>query len=499
MTTQEAAIRWRTLQEKTCALTHAAGLIYYDGVTTAPRGTAANRGQTLGVLSGLLYEAAAGPEAEELLELLDGQSAELDDVTRRSVELALREQRKLKKLPKEEYVAYQKLLNGAQDAWHRAKEASDWSLFEPSLTEIVATLRHFCACIDPGRPAYDVRLDNYERGLTMEKCDAFFAALRAKLVPLVRAVGERPQPDDGWLHRRVPEEKQRELAEYVMGVMGLDRDHCGLASTEHPFTIDFSRYDVRITTHYYADDLTASLFSVIHEGGHALYELHTAPELAYTGLGTGASMSIHESQSRFYENLLARSAPFCDFLWPKLRELFPEATAGRTAADFHRCVNRAQPSLIRTEADELTYALHIMLRYELEKDLLAGRLEVRELPGRWNELSRAFLGIEPACDREGVLQDSHWSGGELGYFPSYALGSAYGAQLLERMRGSVDVDGAMARGDFAPVNAWLEERIWRRGRMQEPGELLEAALGEPFDPAYYTGYLEKKYTALYGL
>ncbi len=499
MTTQEAAAKWREKRQLICALEHGSSMIYYDGVTSAPSGTAANRGQTLGILSALIYEASAGSETEELLSLLDSRREELDAVTARSVELALREQRRLKKLPPEEYVAYQKLVNEASDLWHRAKETDDWALFEPCLARVVEMKRRFCRYIDPDKAAYDVLLDRYERGLTMERCDEFFARLREKIVPLVRAVGERKPPEDAWLHRTVTDGQQRQAAEAVMALMGIDRTHCGLATTEHPFTIEFSRYDVRITTHYKPEDLASSLFSVIHEGGHALYELHTGEELAYTGLGTGVSMGIHESQSRFYENLLGRSLPFCRALWPALCRIFPEVTAGRTPEEFHRCVNIARPSLIRTEADELTYALHIMVRYELERALFDGTLEVPELPERWRELYREYLGIAPETDRDGVLQDSHWSGGDFGYFPSYALGSAYGAQLLAKMRENVDVDGCLERGDLAPVNAWLEERIWRHGCLYEPGELLERALGEPFDPGYFTEYLEKKFTALYGL
>ena len=230
-----------------------------------------------------------------------------------------------------------------------------------------------------------------------------------------------------------------------MDLLGLDRSRCRLGTTEHPFTLDLSKYDVRITTHYYENAFASSMFSVVHEGGHALYELHTADEYAYTGLGGGVSMAVHESQSRFFENIIARSRPFCEHIWPTLVELCPEL-GKYSAKDFYRAVNTSKPSLIRIEADELTYSLHIMVRYELERAFMHGELEARDLPSAWKELYRKYLGVEVPDDRSGVLQDSHWSGGQIGYFPSYALGSAYGAQIVAKMKETVDVDECVAAG-----------------------------------------------------
>ena len=240
------------------------------------------------------------------------------------------------------------------------------------------------------------------------------------------------------------------------------------------------------------------MFSVIHEGGHALYDTGSADELAYTVLDGGVSMGIHESQSRFYENLLGRSRAFTGFVFPKLCELFP-SLAGHTAEEFYRAINKAEPSLIRTEADEVTYSLHVMVRYELEKRVMHGELKVHDLPGEWNRLYKEYLGVDVPDDKHGVLQDSHWSGGSVGYFPSYALGSAYGAQLLGKMKETVDVEDCLKRGDFAPINAWNREHIWQYGCLKKPGALLEQALGEKFDPTAYTSYLEEKYGELYGL
>ena len=231
---------------------------------------------------------------------------------------------------------------------------------------------------------------------------------------------------------------QREFTDFVMGVMDIDRDHCIVGETEHPFTINFSRDDVRITTNYHADLVASSLYSVVHEGGHALYELHVGRELSRTCLGGGVSMAIHESQSRFYENIIGRSRAFCGVIYPWLREHFAPRLDDVSLEDFYRMINKAQPSLIRTEADELTYCLHIMVRYELERRMFAGELTAHDLPAEWNRLYKAYLGVDVPNDREGILQDSHWANGNIGYFPSYAIGSAYGAQYLRQMQKDFD-------------------------------------------------------------
>ena len=500
MTLEEARARLDALQKKLAAYGHALGLLNYDGDTTAPKGTAANRAQSMSVLSEELYKLSTGEETAALLEYLDGEKASLDEREQREVFLLLKDIRRLQRIPIEEYVAHEKLLVEAQDAWHRAKTANDWPLFEPYLERIVEDTKRFAGYCAPEKDPYDYWLNEFEEGLDRAKCDAFFAALRARIVPLLRRVQEKPQLDRGILEGNFPAEAQRRFSLRLMEIIGLDLAHVGLAETEHPFTTSLgSHLDERITTHYYEEDFSFSMYSVIHEGGHALYDTGSAPELAYTALDGGVSMGIHESQSRFYENLLGRSEAFCEYVFPILCEYFPQQMEGHSAAELYRAVCRAEPSLIRTEADELTYALHVMVRYELEKRFMAGELAVRELPQAWNALYKEYLGIEVPDDRRGVLQDSHWSGGAIGYFPSYALGSAYGAQLLRRMRETVDVDACLRKGDFAPINEWLRERIWQYGCLYTPAELFRKAAGEEFDPGVFADYLEEKYSALYGL
>ena len=295
-----------------------------------------------------------------------------------------------------------------------------------------------------------------------------------------------------------PIEKQRILSDHLMEVLGVDRAHCGIGETEHPFTTSFTKYDCRITTHYYEDALASSLYSVVHEAGHGMYDMGPRDEYAYTCLGGGVSMAVHESQSRFFENIIGRSRAFVKVIAPKLRELFPELEKAADE-DLYRAFNESHPSLIRTEADELTYCQHIMVRYELEKALFDGKITAKDLPGEWNRLYKEYLGVDVPDDTHGVLQDTHWSGGMFGYFPSYALGSAYGAQLLEKMKESFDVFGAVEKGDLAPVRRWLEENIWQHGSLYTPTVLMEKAFGGKFDARYYVDYLTEKFTEIYGL
>ena len=381
----------------------------------------------------------------------------------------------------------------------RDRERSDFALFEPYLQQVFDGSRRLAEYMQPDKDPYDAQLDRFERGLTRETCDAFFAALRQELVPLIDQVkAHADRVDDAPLHRSFPVAIQREFSDFVMDVMDIDRNHCIIGETEHPFTINFSRDDVRITTNYQEDLVASSLYSVVHEGGHALYELGIRDDLQYTCLAGGVSMGVHESQSRFYENLIGRSRPFVEAIFPKMQAFFPRQLGGVSAEQFYRAVNKAQPSLIRIEADELTYCLHVMVRYEIEKQLIAGTLTAKEVPAAWAELYKEYLGVEVPNDREGCLQDSHWSGGSFGYFPSYALGSAYGAQMLRRMEQDVDVWGAAARGDLAPITGWLREKVHQYGGLMEPADVVKNACGD-FSPEDYIQYLTRKYTELYGL
>lgn len=498
MELNEALRQLEQLQKKMYAYRTASSALFLDGDTVAPKDTAEGRGVALGILAGEQHKLYAAAETGELLAFLGEHKDELEQSQRRQVEELKRSYDQLTRIPAQEYMEYAMLTNEASDVWHRAKEQSDFELFRPVLEKLVAFNRKFAGYYDSTKLPYDALLNEYERGVDMEYLDGFFAALRQRIVPLIHAIGEKEQPDDSFLHRSYPIEDQRRFSDYLMEVMGLDRAHCGIGETEHPFTLEFSNKDVRITTHYLENDVASSMYSVIHEGGHAKYELGIRDELQYTCLAGGVSMGVHESQSRFYENLIGRSLPFIQAIFPRMQEFFPAQLGDVTAKQFYRAVNKAQPSLIRTEADELTYCLHVMVRYEIEKQLISGTLEVKDVPETWNRLYKEYLGVDVPDDKRGCLQDSHWSGGDFGYFPSYALGSAYGAQMLENMEKDIDVWGPVSRGDLSGVSAWLGEKVHQYGGLLEPADVVKNACGQ-FDPTVYAGYLEKKYAALYGL
>ena len=498
MELKEALAKLAELQKKQYAYHCASSSLYLDATTTAPKDTAEGRGVALGVLAGEEHKLFSAPEVGELLGFLWKRKDELEHPVRRQVEELRRSYAQLTRIPADEYMEYAMLTNEASDVWHRAKEQSDFELFRPVLEKLVAFNIKFAGYYDSSKAPYDALLNEYERGVDMKYLDGFFATLRERIVPLIHAIGEKEQIDDSFLWRSYPVEAQRKFSDYLMEVLGLDRAHCTIGETEHPYTLEFNNKDVRITTNYDEGNVSFSMYSVIHEGGHAKYELGISDDLQYTCLAGGVSMGVHESQSRFYENLIGRSKPFVEAIFPKMQEFFPEQLGDVTAEQFYRAVNKSQPSLIRTEADELTYCLHVMVRYEIEKQLIGGTLAVKDIPETWNRLYKEYLGVDVPDDKRGCLQDSHWSGGSFGYFPSYALGSAYGAQMLRNMEQDIDVWGPVSRGDLSQVSGWLKEKVHKYGGLLEPADVVKNACGD-FDPTVFADYLEKKYSELYGL
>ena len=495
----DAVARLDEIEATAAAYGHAMGALSLDAATAAPLGAADGRGRTMALLSKVVYELAASQDTRELLEYLNDHADELDPVHRRQVELRKKGCEQLVRIPQEEYVAYNVLLNKAEGIWRVAKQTNDFASFAPVLEEIVAFNRKFAGYYDANKLPYDALLNEYEEGLTMETLDGFFAKLREVIVPLVHAISAKEQPNTEFLNQIYPIEGQKQLAKYLMDVIGLDPNRCTITESEHPFTLGFNNQDVRITTHYHEDHPTFAIYSTIHEGGHALYEMGVEEAYNHTCLSGGASMGIHESQSRFYENIIGRSRAFCELIFPKMQEIFPQQLAGITAEDFYRAVNKAEPSLIRTEADELTYSMHVMIRYEVEKKLINGTLEVRDVPAAWNALYKEYLGIDVPSDTLGCLQDSHWSGGAIGYFPSYALGSAYSAQMKAVMESQIgSVESHIAGGDIAAVTGWLRENIHRFGNFKKPTAIFEDACGK-FDPKFFADYLTEKYSKLYNL
>ncbi len=499
MTLSEATGKLNEIEKAAYALEHAQAVLAIDGDTVAPKNSWKGRGKALAYLGELTYRQMVNPETGEVLETILAHGKDTDEVTFRRAEVLKESYDSMHVLPMEEFVAWQELTNEAGAVWREAKARSDWAMFSSFLERIIAARRRYAALKAPEKPAYDVLMDEYEKGASMETLDPFFRTLRDELSPVIREVAAREKPVPGFLKQVWPIEGQRVFSEKIMALQGIDPLNCTLGETEHPFTNGMNKWDVRITTHYHAEDPFDSMYSVIHEGGHALYDLNVRDDLQFTCLHGGVTMGIHESQSRFYENLIGRSRAFCGPLLKILREVFPEQTGSLTEEELYSAINLAKPSLIRTEADELTYSLHVMIRYEIEKAMLAGDLTVKDIPGEWNRMYREVLGVEVPDDRRGCLQDCHWSFGGIGYFPSYALGSAYGVQMLREMEKTVHVWDAVARGDLSPVTGWLKERIHQYGSLKKPCEILPAAMGGPLDAGVYTGYLKKKYGELYHL
>lgn len=501
--------RFDQLQETISSYEYALNVLNYDALTVAPPAGAALGGNAVALLSARLHELEAGPATARMLGDLESfqaaDPASLDQTHRDELRVMRRRYADACNVPADLLGAYKRVLAEAFPAWRAAKAASDFDAFAPYLERIFDLLRRQANCIDPKRAPYDVWLDHWEHGCSMEVCDRFFAQVGATVTPLVRELAEREaSPQAAERHARLaqkapaPEEAQQALAWDVAELMGLDRDRLTFGRTEHPFTTGMGRTDVRIAHHFSPDAVLDGLATTMHEGGHSLYEQNIDPLYEGTCLWGGASAAMHEGQSRMMENLVGRSRPFMEALLPLLRKHAPQAFADVDADGLYLMHNEARPSLIRTAADELTYPLHVLVRYECEKRLMAGDIAVREVPGLWNSLVKEHLGVDVPDDAHGCLQDMHWASDFVGYFTSYALGNAYGAQLIAHAKADYGpgYDDAIASGDLTPATSWMRERIWRHGKSLEPQDLLAQACGEPFDPSYYTRYLERKFAEL---
>lgn len=487
------------IQRKISALNHAGGVLYYDGATVAPTASASGRGMTLSYLSELAYGLATSDETCKAIDHLLSHSDELDETQLRNVKLFNKEREYMQSIPVEKYTAFTKLCSESSAVWHDAKLGNDYASFAPYLKRLLETQIEFAGYYKPDKAPYDVMLDSHEEGLDTSRADKFFQVIKNEVVPLIAEIQRQPEIDSSFLEGTFDVDKQRVLTDFIMRFEKLDPKRCICGETEHPFTTNFTTNDVRITTHYYPENFTFSMYSVAHEGGHALYELGVNPEYNGTSLAGGVSMGIHECQSRFFENIICRSKAFCDYAFPTVSALFADKFSFVTPDMFYRAINKSEPSLIRTEADELTYPLHILIRYEIEKMMFDGKVSVDDLPELWNAKYKEYLGVDVPDDTHGILQDMHWSDGSFGYFPSYALGSAYGAQILDTMTKSIDVYVAVGRGDITPVSDWLHEHIWQYGCARTPERLLKDCVGAEFDPHFYTNYLKNKFRAVYGI
>lgn len=489
------------LQQDICGYELALSIMEYDSQTVAPASGASEAGAAQAVLYAAKHELESSPATGELLAALKGRASELDPLHAAELRVFARTYDEESRLPAELVADYRKLVAEAFPAWRAAREDNDFTAFAPYLSRVFELLRTQANCLDPKADPYDVLLDRWQRGNSTAVCDRFFAEVSQTVVPLVRAIAEQPRRDYPFAREAVPASVQQDLAWDIARAIGLDCDRLTFGLTAHPCSYDLGRNDVRIAHHYYERNVLECAATTCHEGGHALYMQNVDPVYTGTCLHGGVEAGIHESQSRLMENNVGRSRPFMHALLPLLQKHIPAVYGGVSEDDLYAACNVVRPSLIRTQADELTYPLHIMVRYECEKRLVRGELAVSDVPALWHDLMLELLGVEVEDDAQGCLQDMHWASDFVGYFTGYALGNAYAAQFEHHARVAFagDVDVAIAAGDLSPITGWLREHVWRHGKSLDPNDLVEQACGEPFDPSYYTRYLSGKFSALYGM
>ena len=483
-------------------LTYASALLGWDQQTYMPPGGAGNRGYQLATLAKLMHIKFTDPVVGEILEELQPWAAELDPDSdeARLVKVTTRNYEKKTKVSPEFMAEFTKTTSDAHMVWQQARQEDDFGKFLPLLEKIIDLRREYADFFKPYDHIYDPLLDDFEPGLKTADVQEIFNTLRPQQVELLKAIAESPQVDDSFLHQPYDEVKQEEFGIEVITKYGYDWDRGRQDRAAHPFTTTFGLGDVRITTRFLPDYVGSALFSTMHEAGHAIYEQGSAPNLDRTPLAGGTSLGLHESQSRMYENILGRSYDFWIHFYPRLQEFFPAQLKNVSLDAFYKGINKVEPSLIRVEADEATYNLHIMLRLELEIAMMEGSVSAKDLPDAWNSRMAEYLGLTPPNDADGVLQDVHWSSGYLGYFSTYALGNLISAQLWEKV--NEDIPGLadqIRSGEFDDLTGWMREKIHRHGSKFEPQEMVERVTGSKIDPSPYMRYLTSKYTDVYDL
>lgn len=499
---QEKLKQLKSILAEISDLNSAAALLGWDQQTYMPPGGVFARGNQIGTLSSLAHSKFISQEVGVLLEDLKPYAESLDPDSDDFclIEVSSRDYDKQKKVPSDFVAEFSRVTVVAHSAWEKARKNDDFSHFQPHLEKIVEMRRQYADFFAPYEHVYDPLLDDFEPGMKTTEVQEIFSELRPKQVELIKAIGEKPEVDDSFLHQPFEDQKQWDFGEQAITKYGYDWDRGRQDKAAHPFTTNFGVGDVRITTRVDPNFLNTALFGTLHEAGHAIYEQGISPDLERTPLGGGASLAIHESQSRMYENLLGRSYDFWVYFYPKLQEIFSTQLGNVDLDTFYKGINKVAPSLIRVEADEATYNLHVMLRLELEIALMEGKLMVADLPAAWNEHMDDYLGVVPSNDAEGVLQDVHWSSGILGYFPTYSLGNLVSNQLWEKI--NLDIPGLSSQiqgGDFSELLAWLHENVHRHGSKFKPQDLVTRIVGSRIAPEPYLKYLNEKFGSIYQL
>jgi len=486
-----------------CDLRRAAAVLGWDQQTYMPAGGAAARSEQLATLERLSHEMFTSAEVGELLEAagaeVSGFAYDSDEAS--LVRVSRRDYEKARRVPSSLVAEIARTTSMGMEVWVKAKAQSDFVQFQPILHKIYQLQRDLANCLGYEDHVYDALLDQYEPGMKTALLRNLFADLKQKLVPLVRAISENlHRVDDAVLHRTYDARKQWDFGVEALKQFGYDLDRGRQDKSVHPFTTSFSINDVRITTRIDENFLPSALFGTLHECGHGLYEQGVSQTLERTPLGSGASLGIHESQSRLWENLVGRSRGFWKIFFPRLQSAFAESLSDISFDGFYRAINRVQPSLIRVEADEVTYNLHVLLRFELEVEVLTDQVKVADLPEAWNSKMKSYLGVAPPNDSQGVLQDVHWSNGLIGYFPTYTLGNLVSVQLFDAAQKERPIIvEQLEKGEFSELLAWLRERVHQFGRKLLPTELVERATGNPLQAGLYVDYLKSKYGEIYGI
>ena len=474
-------------------------LLDWDLQALMPSGGATVRAEQAATVQRIAHDRFTSPETGRLLDELRPYEESLDPDSDEAslIRVARRDWEKARKVPVELEGEIAQAAAVALPAWVEARANSDFKAFLPYLERAVDLRCRYIACFDGDGPAYDYALDDYEEGMKTHEVEAVFDELKRELPPLIADAAANPV-DDSFLAGPFPIDAQRRLAAHVLEPFGWSSDTWRLDEIVHPAAYHLATTDIRITTRY-AEDSLESLFSVMHEFGHGLYERQVDPALERTPLASGASLGLHESQSRMWENLVGRSLPFLRWLFPYVQEVFPKQLGAVDVDQFYRAVNKIQPSLIRVDADQVTYNMHVILRFELEQGMLDGSIALRDLPEEWAAKMHEYLGIEVPDDRRGVLQDMHWSAGAIGYFPTYSLGNVMSLQLWGLIREDLpDLDTQFEQGEFGALREWLRDNLHRHGRKFTPQETLARTVGGPLDPGPYVGYLKDKVAELAG-
>lgn len=482
-------------------------VVHWDMETKMPPKAINLRSQQLAMLSQIGHRKSTDPEIETLLSRIEKHQdyQSLNELHKRNVYLIRKFYDEQTKLPEELVVETAKQQAITIDVWKKAKAAKDFSMFKPELEKLLELRKKAAAIlmqVKATKTPYDALIDIFEPKMTAGMIAQVFGELKEGLVSILNKCSSAPkQPDTSFLKRKVPLDVQYKISNELVRFIGYDVESpkAGgrIDETEHPFTTGYYD-DVRITTHYYEDNIASSLFSVLHEGGHAIYEQNLKPEWIYQPIGTGCSLGFHESQSRFVENMVGRSREFWIYFFPKLKELTGNTFSDVALDDFVRAINRVRPSKIRVEADEVTYCLHVIIRFEIERELIADKITVADLPEVWNQKYKEYLGMDIVNDSEGVMQDIHWASGYFGYFPTYALGNIYSGQLLVILEKAMpNWRDQIAKGNFHNVKKWLTENIYYYGNLHDPTVLIKKITNEQINVKPYFEYLNKKYSWIY--